>query len=377
VPGKAHRRRNERRKHHNQGGHHGREAQAAAHAADPPAGANTQPVSGVAQLRALEQLQAELLTDLAPEMATREGSDYEDLLLRAVARAEADGHAVLGAGSSRMAVETNLGVAKLAYDYRGLVWNLQEAAAWLVLPRRMRAHLAPGVVLAPGLVLVQERVEPLSPTLIESLRRDTSTVRAAAVQEYADAINGAWVAFGFGGAGDTVRLDNWGLHEGRVVTSDYGEIWRPLEPVWAWLLHRLREGPSHGGAKFPLRPVRLDRAERARLYRAFGRREVPGVARPTVLALAERAGLRPPPDGPCPCGSRDVERFADCARECGFCGDATDVVALYTTAPELPRSMEPPRTVQEAVLRAAGVAGGGHVDRHAGGECWRINQEAH
>jgi hypothetical protein len=103
-----------------------------------------------------------------------------------------------------------MGNGEALLDDRGLAANLQEAAAWLVLPKRMREYLAPCVLISPGLVLVQERVELFAPGRLATLQRDTSAELDAVDPGWIECIDYAWRELGFGGIDDTVRLGQLG-----------------------------------------------------------------------------------------------------------------------------------------------------------------------
>jgi SEC-C motif len=320
-------------------------------------------------LAAAARVQLGTLRAQAADMEKVLGEDLgveaqSELVVAAVGLAREHGLAVVGAGSTRVAVEAGSGaVAKYAHALNGLALNLSEAAFWLAFPERIRRHLAPCLVLSPELVLVQERVEHLAPTLLDEdleahleKRRELRKAGNRAVRKRLAGINRqrAGVGFTMPIIGGKVRLDNYGLRGDRVVEVDYAEHWQPVEAAWAWLLRRLDGGET----------VRLDDDERAAFYGELEEHGAVSYARQSPLTFAARAGLRYAAEDPCPCGSG--ETYGECAPE--RCWTARDVVAEMAPAahinwePQLPRiafgGPRPPRTTDEAIAEGLAAAAG-------------------
>lgn len=288
-----------------------------------------------------------------------EPMDVAEPVNAAAALAREHGFRPVGCGSTRVAVECAEGgaVAKVAFDFRGLLYNVQEATSWLALPEPIRHHMAPSRVLTPALVLVQERADVIGPPLTESVQRDTWSEQVAAVEAVGELIEEAERGLGFQSAARWIRPDNWGLHCGRVVALDYAEKHRPIPAVWAWALHRLDGGP-----------LWLDRAARNGLYEQLAHSGVSVRDLPTVLALARRAGVSPADTDPCPCGST-AQPFGSCPGECAMYDDAASYVARRalidkeTPPARGPRDRMRPRvkTAEEAIgaclAAAAGIRG--------------------
>jgi hypothetical protein len=172
---------------------------------------------------ALAGLQAQTLL-MAHERAEERSWDAAKLV-------EAEGFEVVGWGTSRVAVGLGERVAKVAHDFRGLAWNLQEASAWRTFPESLRQHLTPCHDLSPELVLVQERVEVLGPSwrtmvLLDSFLEE----RQEAVRRYGEEMYACRAALGLESDSDPdkLRVDNFGLLDGRVVAIDYGDQFPPL-----------------------------------------------------------------------------------------------------------------------------------------------------
>jgi hypothetical protein len=139
-------------------------------------GTSRRAAAETAHLDALGRLQFDVLRMLLPGMNQANGDGYVSYLEEAVALARGHGFKPLGGGSSRFAVELETGcrrsrdVAKIAYSVEGLLLNLQEAIFWLAArPRGISRYLAPSLLLAPTLVLIQERVEVCGPPLVERI----------------------------------------------------------------------------------------------------------------------------------------------------------------------------------------------------------------
>lgn len=225
---------------------------------------------------ALSRLQAEALDD--PTLPAKGDATHmtAEAVERAVALADAHGFQAVGCGSTRLAVEVaGDTVAKVAFDLRGVIYNLQEATAWLWVADELRAHLAPCVALAPSLVLFQERLEVLGPTLIETMRRDTLQERTETLHRFHGEIEDLRFSLGFEATTDGVRLDNYGQRDGQIVLLDYAERWPPFEVAWGWVLDQLDEGP-----------VRLDQRGRAAFWEQWSWPARP----PSMSELARRAG---------------------------------------------------------------------------------------
>lgn len=313
---------------------------------------------GIKRIAALERLQLEALREVARQKTATTSQEACARGVRSVlAVAKRIGEPVEGCGSTRLGIDVGTAwqtpaIAKLAYDYCGPMFNLQEAATWLAFPERLRRHMAPTLVLTPKLVLIQRRVEVLGPTLPQTLDRAssfaeadaaTSPERAQVLDQYERRITDALEVLGFPGGSVVIRrLDNWGVHNGEVVSIDTAEKWRPMWPVWAYLLKRLDDGP-----------VWLDQDERKRLYRYFKRGKFAAVNRPTVWNLAERAGIKAAKADPCPCGRAGP--FGDCDRPCKLFVDAALLLEKELTLVEPPAYQPPPRTIEDVVLKMAGL----------------------
>lgn len=240
--------------------------------------------------------------------------------VRAATRLAAEhGFGLIGCGSTRFAVdaaEVQPGtVAKIAFETHGLVFNLNEAALWLVFPDELREHLAPVAQITPSLVALQERLEPVSPTLVEVERDPAKAERELekSLAEYGDRVAEIQVALGQG-VPPVRRMDNHGLRrDGRLVICDYGERFEPFEAIWAWVLDRLKEGA-----------LITDERERERFEETVTG-SLGGFSvrwRPALLWFILAAGLRPGRAVyACLCGSDRPSR--DClADDCGLWRDA-------------------------------------------------------
>jgi hypothetical protein len=253
-----------------------------------------------------------------PRKAVNPGDDRPHIHAAARLSAEYD-FELIGCGSTRLAVDASAvapgTVAKIAFEPHGLVFNLSEAALWLVFPDELRQHLAPVVQLAPSLVAFQERLKPVSPTLIDVEQNPAKAQRAFArsFDKYGDQVAAIQVALGQG-VPPNRRMDNHGIRrDGRLVICDYGERFEPFEAIWAWVLDRLQAGP-----------LLTDDTERA-LFEETIMTSLGGFSvrwRPSLLWLIERAGLRPRAAVyPCPCGRSRPAR--EClADSCGLWRDA-------------------------------------------------------
>lgn len=216
---------------------------------------------------------------------------------RAAAVAELWGFKVLGRGSSRLGIagpdET---VVKVAHTALGLAMNLHEMATWETFPESYRQHLAPCLTLTPELILTQRRVEVIGPPGGVCADPAMDDAREEARRLFADRIKSCREELGLGGESE-LRLDNFGVLEGRVVAIDFGDQLPPLPSAWATLL----------GTDEP----------------------------PTFRSLCERVGLNAENTEGCPCycgGTWDVPGWFPYA--CLLDADLADVLAELTMTPQ-------------------------------------------
>jgi hypothetical protein len=339
-------------------------------------------------LEALAELQLELLSKFAVPMLDLYWDDEESSVLAYEQMAAAGrlarvrGFNVAGIGSSRVAVKlAKSAVAKVGWTYEAFGLNIAEAAAWLLLPGRIRRHLAPCVLISEQLVLVQERVDVCEPSHYRYLENGISPEELSSTEEvlaeqrrafkrFAVRINRQRAATGFTAPADEQHLQvvNYGVHHDpwRVVVVDYGELWPPFEGAWGWLLRRLEDGP-----------VWLDEGERDHLYGELEEHTyVAYPERPTPLSLAERAGLRYAAEDPCPCGSGSL--FSKCPAEvCRLRRDEAAWLlmnAAIQTAAQSPHAARngarPARTVEEAIGEGVVAAAGIEAGEVAGWKFW-------
>ncbi len=262
---------------------------------------------GESVLASLGAFQRDLLRAPVVSQTTRGDEHHMDV----VARLTRDhGFEPLGIGSTRVVIEVEAdagcfsnAVAKVAFDWRGLVHNIDEAAAWLGFPTRVRRHFAPCICIAPTFVVVQEHCVSISPpTLTGDARQDLewrAETRAAAVRWH-EAINEMRRALGAEEKklSDGHRMQNYGVREsGELVALDYGHgVTAAPELTWHWVYERSAAGP-----------VWLDPVAR--------KRSQEGLERPTAytpFSLCERAVGRVRSSDPCPCGDR--RQFSACCK---------------------------------------------------------------
>jgi hypothetical protein len=132
---------------------------------------------------------------------------------------------------------------KVAHTAFGLALNLHEMALWSAFPESFQRHLTPCLDLSPELILTQRRVQVIGPPLIAP-GEDRRKQQEEAHRLFADRIYACRAGLGlesdpnsWGGSAPTaLRLDNFGVHEGRVVMIDYGDQLPPAPGVWARLL---------------------------------------------------------------------------------------------------------------------------------------------
>jgi hypothetical protein len=258
----------------------------------------------------LERLQLQALSRLAAPNRERPGGVTNAIADETARLAREHGFDPLGIGSTRFGVAVDglpagRAVAKIAHDVRGLIFNLQEATFWLTFPKRTRRWLTPCVLLSPRLVLFQEWVEVVGPSLYETLAHDSAdydsvadaTLAILAAQErFVEEWLELRLALGLTTEADDFRADNHGVRDsGEFVVIDYGEKWPPIEAAWAAVLCRLKQGS-----------LWLDERARAATRQHLG----PSPERSTLLGFLELAGLRFDAPDPCPCGSSVP--FGDC-----------------------------------------------------------------
>lgn len=251
-------------------------------------------------LAALDNLQAKVMSAATLPFVDSTGFKFLDSInanaegaraqTRAAAIAREEGFEPLGAGASRLTVAVPgdpPAVAKLAYSYGSHGHNVQEAVFWLALPARIRQHIVPSLCLTPRLVLVQARAEVFAYAADgdnpgEDVPR--AVTQSLESTEHAEKILACRRGMGFHSEPDEVRVDNFALYGGRVVAIDYAEKWRPIGPVWAWLLHELANGP-----------ITLDSPTRARCFDELFAGDGPTLSDnpPTMGRLAELAGGSP------------------------------------------------------------------------------------
>ena len=277
----------------------------------------------------LAELQRAALKSTATRPPTRraplaDGRPHIEAVERLTARY---GFELVGCGSTRFAVKVPRGVVgKVAYHPRGLVYNINEAALWLMFTDDLRAAVAAPRAISSALVLLQDQLEPISPTLVE-IARDPGryTDLVAAWREHAEDVAAVQEALGHGRPHlGRVRMDNHGRDaDGRIVLCDYGERFVPYEPSWAWALDRLTRAEP--------RMLALHDTERERFVSAVVRRgEFPCEPRPTIRALVRRTGLRTAAgrDG-CPCATQTEEHSGD-GGDCELDADALDWLEAHS-----------------------------------------------
>ena len=241
--------------------------------------------------------------ELLSARAEREGKKPSHVWgLEADRLAAKHGFEALGCGSTRLAVAADCvwpgAVAKVAFEPRGLVYNLNEAALWITLPDEIKTHLAPALGISPQLVCLMERLEPVVPSLVDLARGPADAFACpyddgeeSITPEHIEAVATVQERIGQGRP-VLIRANNHGVRpgtDGHFVLCDYGERWPAPEPTWAWLVGELqaRRGlqPLDDDAQREHWAWVLDEIDSDRLHSALD-------PRPSFLSLMRRAGFR-------------------------------------------------------------------------------------